>query len=283
MSSEQTHRLKLPYLMPSQAQKAVTVNQALRHLDGVIHACVDSRQTLAQPGSVQEGEGWILPDGATGEPWASWAPGDLALYQDGAWMRYRPYSGMMCWVKDEAQLYVYHGENWQALAELIESFQNLSSLGIGTTADANNPLSAKLNSVLFSARYSGEGGNGDILTTHNKETAGDTASVLFKTHWSTRAELGLLGDDTLTLRASTDGSQYSTIFRSVEGGAKTAWGPNWPNYKTHIQGELGFTPQTSGAPVANGDVVMVLESDTMLVFKAKGRDGQVREARLSLT
>ena len=40
---DQTPNLKLPYIMPSQAQKHVTHNEALRFLDAVVHLSVKSR------------------------------------------------------------------------------------------------------------------------------------------------------------------------------------------------------------------------------------------------
>ena len=37
--------LQMPYLMPSQAQKHVTVNESLRRLDGLVQASAVSRRT----------------------------------------------------------------------------------------------------------------------------------------------------------------------------------------------------------------------------------------------
>ncbi len=40
---DQTPNLKMPYILPSQAQKHVTHNEALRLLDAVVHLSVKSR------------------------------------------------------------------------------------------------------------------------------------------------------------------------------------------------------------------------------------------------
>ena len=64
--TDTTARLSLPWLMPAQAQKHVTVNEALRRLDGLVQAAVQSRSETSEPPSPDEGQGWILPEGATG-------------------------------------------------------------------------------------------------------------------------------------------------------------------------------------------------------------------------
>ena len=43
MSTEMTARLGLDYVMAAQAQKHVTVNEGLRHLDAVVQAYAESR------------------------------------------------------------------------------------------------------------------------------------------------------------------------------------------------------------------------------------------------
>ncbi|MGZ3306261.1 MAG: hypothetical protein ACXU8U_10420, partial [Asticcacaulis sp.] len=61
-----------------------------------------------------------------------------------------------------------------------------------------------------SAQYAGVGGSGDLSLALKKETAPDTAQVLWQAGFSTRAILGLLGDDNLTLKVSPDGSAFVT-------------------------------------------------------------------------
>lgn len=280
--SDQSYHWALPYIMPAQAQKSVTINQALRRIDGLMHLSVESRSRPDQPSMLTEGAAWILPQGPTGEIWSSWLAGDVAMVQDGAWARFMPQVGMSAYIAEETQLVMYTDAGWVALDSLMKALRELTHLGVGTSADDTNPFAAKLNNVLWTAKSAGEGGSGHLYKTLNKEAPANILSLLFKTNWSTRAEMGLLGDDTFTLRASADGASFTTVLRSVEGGVKTAFGPDWPRYSYHLQGEVGFTPPTNAAPQANGDVVMVLESDTALVFKVKGQDGIIRSARLTL-
>jgi hypothetical protein len=43
----------------------------------------------------------------------------------------------------------------------------------------------------------------------NKEAASNTASLLFQSNWSGRAEIGLTGDDSLHFKISADGSNWT--------------------------------------------------------------------------
>jgi hypothetical protein len=92
----------------------------------------------------------------------------------------------------------------------LGALQNLGLIGIGTEADGANPFAAKLNSVLWTAKTTVEGGDGDLRYTLNKETAADTLSLLMQTGYSGRAELGLTGTDDFSVKVSPDGSAWTT-------------------------------------------------------------------------
>lgn len=55
-----------------------------------------------------------------------------------------------------------------------------------------------------------------------------------------------------------------------------------PDYKLDVNGTFGFTPGSSVTPVDNGDVVFELTNNTTLTVKAKGSDGVVRSATITL-
>ena len=200
---ETTHLL-LPYLLASQAQKHVTVNEALRLLDGLVHLAVIDRHLTAPPASPADGDRYIVASAATGD-WAGW-DGSVAYWVDGAWMRLVPRPGWRAWVEDEVVLLVFDGSTWTA--PLPSALQNLSLLGVGTTADAGNPFAAKLNAALWTAKTAAEGGTGDLFYTMNKEAAGGDLGCVFQTGFSTRALLGLFGSDKLRLAVSADGSSF---------------------------------------------------------------------------
>ena len=197
---ENTARLKLPYIMPSQAQKHVTHNEALRLLDALVHPGVLDRDLDTPPVDPQEGNHYIVGAGATG----AWAGKDdqLAAFMDGAWFFLPPVAGMLAYVTDEARLLVWDGGSWgEAVPQIL---QNLPLLGIGTTADATNVFAAKLENALWTAKTTGEGGSGDLRYKMNKEASGKVLSLLLQSNWTGRAELGLLGNDDFSIKVGGD-------------------------------------------------------------------------------
>jgi hypothetical protein len=103
-------------------------------------------------------------------------------------------------------LVVYDGSVWGGTNPA--TLQNMALLGLGTTADAANPFSAKLNAALWTAKTAAEGGTGDLFYTMNKEAAGDDLGLTLQTGFSTRALVGLFGSDLFRLAVSADGSTF---------------------------------------------------------------------------
>ena len=67
--ANETMRLQLPLLQPAQAQKHVTVNEALMRLDGLTNAVLESASVAVPPEAVIDGQSWGVPSGASGA-WA---------------------------------------------------------------------------------------------------------------------------------------------------------------------------------------------------------------------
>lgn len=86
---------------------------------------------------------------------------------------------------------------------------NYLGLG-GATADATNRLSVNTPAVLLN--HAGAG----IDMTFNKNAAGNDASLSFKTGFSTKALLGLLGDDNFTIKVG--GSFLTTMYSDATTG-----------------------------------------------------------------
>jgi flagellin-like hook-associated protein FlgL len=107
--STSTHLL-LPYVLAAQAQKHVTVNEALRLLDGLVQLSVLDRHLTAPPPSPADSDRYIVASGATGV-WAGWDL-NVAYYVDGAWMRLVPRMGWQAWVVDEASFLAWDGSAW---------------------------------------------------------------------------------------------------------------------------------------------------------------------------
>ena len=227
MSDATTHLL-LPYILAAQAQKHVTHNEALRILDGLVQLSVIDRDLAAPPASPADGDRYIVGSGATGD-WAGWDL-NVALWTDGAWLRLPPRTGWRAWVEDEGLLLVYDGAGW--VGTTPAALQNLALLGLGTTADASNPFSAKLNAALWTARTVAEGGTGDLFYTMNKEAAGDDLGLTLQTGFVTKALVGLFGSDRFRLAVSADGSTFFDGL-SVNNATGIVDQPRLPRFKAY--------------------------------------------------
>lgn len=109
--SDTTH-LGLPYLEAAQAQKHVTVNEALRRLDAAVHLAVKSRGIAAAPSSPAEGDRYVVASGASGA-WAG-AEGKVAAWADGAWMFLTPRKGWRAWDEEAGAFIFWSGAGWTA-------------------------------------------------------------------------------------------------------------------------------------------------------------------------
>ena len=196
---DNTPNLALPYIMPAQAQKHVTHNEAIRTLDALVQLAVKDRDLSAPPVSPVEGDRYIVGPGATGT-WSGQS-GRIAAWQDGAWAHLAPRTGWLAWVADEATLLVYDGTGW-APAVPAPVLNPTPLVGINATADSTNRLAVSSAAVLLN-----HAGAGHQLKV-NKNTAGDTASLLFQSGFSGRAEMGLTGDDDWHIKVSADGSVW---------------------------------------------------------------------------
>lgn len=200
-----TANLALPCIEGSQAQKHVTHNEALRILDTLVQLAVLDRDLTAPPGSPTEGQRWIVKTGATGA-WAGHADA-IAAWQDGVWQFSVPRTGWVAFVVDEVTLVVWSGTAWGEYFSTV-AIQNLSMLGVGTTADTTNRVSVKLNNTLWTAKTVAEGGDGNLRYKMSKESAAKTLSLLMQDNYSGRAEIGLTGDDDFHFKVSPDGTTW---------------------------------------------------------------------------
>jgi hypothetical protein len=200
-----TPNLGLPQLAADQAQKHVTVNEALYDLDALVQLAVLDRSLAAPPGSPAEGARYIVAAGPTGA-WAGHAS-HIAAWLDGAWRFFIPRVGWLAWVVDEAALLAWNGSAWVDALSAVSAIQNLALLGIRTTADATNRLAVKSDGVLLS-HDDVTPGTGHMRVALNKSAAAKDAGFTFQDGFSTRALFGLLGDDDFTIKVSPDGSTF---------------------------------------------------------------------------
>jgi len=191
--------LGLPYILPAQAQKHVTHNMAIRQLDTLVQLAVQSRATGTPPSSPAPADRYIVGSGAGGD-WSG-QENAIAFWDGSAWNFTAPAAGWQAHVLDENTTLVFDGGGWDYPTLHL---QNLTSLGINTTADSTNRLAVSATASLFN-----NDGAGHQLKI-NKAGSADTASVLFQTGWSGRAEIGLAGNDDFSFKISADGSSFDT-------------------------------------------------------------------------
>ncbi|CUH80788.1 hypothetical protein TRM7557_03074 [Tritonibacter multivorans] len=199
-SANRSSRLNLPYLLPAQAQKHVTHNEALLRLDQLCQLVLAQVDALDPPVAPANGAAYGLAANPTGA-WAGQG-GQLAFFEGDAWHFLTPQPGWRAWVRDLDQMQVWDGAAWQ-LAESAER----ARLGVGTSADAQNPLAVAGPATLFT-----HAGTGHQLKL-NKATAADTASLLFQSGFTGHAEIGLAGDLGLSVKTSPDGNSWSEVLK----------------------------------------------------------------------
>ena len=195
--SEQSANLALPYLQPSQAQKHVTHNEALALLDLVVQLTVLAFDAQVPPPAA-EGEIWSLGAAPTGN-WAGHG-GTLAAWSAGGWQFITPREGWRAFSVAEGAMRVYTGGVWQISGGGTASGAPL--FGINATADTTNRLTVSSAATLLN-----HAGAGHQLKL-NKSAPGDTASLLFQSGFSGRAEMGLAGTDAFSVKVSADGATW---------------------------------------------------------------------------
>ena len=203
-----TARLQMPLIAPEQAQKHTTHNEAIQTLDNLVQLVVEQLDATTPPGSPIVGKSYTIGVAATGT-WVG-QDGDIASFTDGGWRFITPGEGWLLWDANTQAAYVHLGGSWSKLSNSITSLQDLTLLGINSTADANNKLAVRSNGVLFNALEVGSGGDGDVRFSLNRETISDTASLVFQSGFSGRAELGIVGSDDFVIKVSPDGSTFHT-------------------------------------------------------------------------
>lgn len=110
MTEHMTQLLGLPLLQPSQAQKHVTVNEALARLDGLVNLVLLSVSRTVPPLAVVEGSCFAVPANAEG----AWAghEGELAIASNGGWVFVAARAGMRAFVVDAGAPAIHDGSGW---------------------------------------------------------------------------------------------------------------------------------------------------------------------------
>lgn len=106
----ETPNAGLPLLAAAQAQKHVTVNEALIRLDGLSRASVKSAAFTDPPAEPAEGDRYLVASPGGGE-WSGRGD-ELAYFFDGGWRIISPSPGWRIWLEDEAVPATWSGAGW---------------------------------------------------------------------------------------------------------------------------------------------------------------------------
>lgn len=252
---EQTNHLKLPYILPSQAQKHVTHNEALRMLDAIVQLAVIARDYTHPDPEAQEGDRYIVPDNAGGD-WIEHTH-KLAAFTDGSWSYFTPLAGWLCYVKNENKLLIFNGADWQETGGSAD-LSSIEMLGIHASADETNRLTVSAAATLLN-----HAGNGHQLKL-NKNGEADTASLLFQSNWTGHAEMGLAGSKDFSVKVSDDNGQWREAMRVDRSSGNIMIGAMTPSTRLHVDGAIrtgSITIRTLPSASTQGAGAIIFVSD----------------------
>lgn len=198
-----SNNLGLPFIMPAQAQKHVTFNEAIKSLDTIVQLAVVESDVSIPPTTPNNGDRYAISVTPSGI-WSGHAQ-EVAIWETNAWRFVTPKIGWRIWDTNLSRLLVYTDNSWQPIVSPSNNtHQNLELLGVNATADTQNRFTVSAPSSLLT-----HAGNGH-RTIINKKAPADTASFIFQSDFSAKAELGLLGNNALSLKTSIDGLNWQT-------------------------------------------------------------------------
>jgi hypothetical protein len=220
--SQSTPHLDLPYILPAQARKYISINESLTRLDDLVQLSAEAMNFASPPMVPEENSHYIIAENANGL-WEGYE-GSIAGYSDGGWTYYTPKIGWRVWVKNVQSLRVFDGDTWRAVEH---SFDDVSAkqIGLGAKTDLTNRLTVASPASLFT-----HVGDSHQLKV-NRDSKIDKAAVLFQSDFVGQAEIGLLGTDDFQMKMSPDGMTWKsaltikadTNFVSLGHSSPAAW------------------------------------------------------------
>lgn len=108
---DNTSQLHLPLVQAAQAQKHITVNEALARLDGMVQLRILDLTLTTPPAGAADGATYSVAAGGVNE-WAG-QDGDLAIATNGGWVFVTPKLGWRAWDETNNQQLWYSGQIWE--------------------------------------------------------------------------------------------------------------------------------------------------------------------------
>lgn len=106
----ETSQFQLPMLSAAQAQKHITVNEALAVLDCVAQLRVLDTSQAVPPTAAADGDAYLVPTGGSGE-WFG-LDGYLAIAVNGGWRSVAPKAGWQCFNVATGTHLLFDGTEW---------------------------------------------------------------------------------------------------------------------------------------------------------------------------
>ena len=123
----------------------------------------------------------------------------------------------------------------------------MALLGVNTSADTTNRFSVKSPASLFD--HAGSDHNLKV----NKAAGADTASLLFQTGYSGRAEFGTVGDDNFRIKVSPDGTAWTDALTIDKTTGRVGVRTSAPAFDLEVSGQIGCTATTPGLYLTETD------------------------------
>jgi hypothetical protein len=213
-----TTKLVLPLVAFNQAQKHVTVNEALTRLDALVQLSVINRTLTAPPGSPQEGDRHIIASGATG----AWLNKDLnvAAWQNGAWTFLVPRTGWTVWVEADNALYTWTGSTWEPTLNFTDISD--SEFSLADNLDPTKKAAFQLSSISSGTTRTYTLPNISATLAHLGNAAQTfTGSTTFSNSFTASGTNTLSGTTTMSAASGVWGSATGTATYGLGAGATT--------------------------------------------------------------
>jgi hypothetical protein len=226
--ADQTFNLKLPFLLASQADKHVSVNQSLAILDAINCPVALTVGLSTPPAAPPEGSVHIVgPTVTTDSAWGGFAPGSLALYFSNEWQAIASKDGWTCFDLQAGKYLRKLGGQWSAFGPF--------ELGLGSSAKYDTGTSG---TKLALCNGSNVWSSPQKIAASGELFALQSSDVLFALNTSSGARMGYL--------RKIDGSQLALV--NEQPGASldlvtTGGGPITVNYQPIFH--AGASPQPS--------------------------------------
>jgi hypothetical protein len=208
-----TPHLGITLLETAQAQKEVTVNEALYRIDALLNTGAIARTLTTPPASPASGDVYLIPTGATGA-WSGKA-GQIT-YFDQLWRFIVPRAGSLLAVQEDGRLYRFDGTNWRSASRLLR--HPVTSANAGSAYSLNPDVAEAFHLTLnaascaftFTAPADGDGMAELTLFLKQDATGGRTVTFPASVKWP--------GGVAPTLTASANATD-SLHFLTLDGGA----------------------------------------------------------------